>query len=567
MRKEDKEMNIKYVFLFLLVICAVQFGSACITPTDQMVISNDTSFCQGNYTLTDGISISSDNVTIDCNNSIMNGGNYDCGQGSTNGIQFNNHENITLKNCEIKYYLRGVMDVGESSKLINNTFNSVCLGIVSTRNYLTVLNNNFTNSKHHSFYGAISHSNFSNNYFKTGNGLSFYGSCYNNTIQNNTFETGGTAFYFNGWGAGDWEIGDWEIIGNRIDSRSTGFSLHSFHNSIISNNTIINNNRGFWMTGSHNNTISNNTISNNTKSTTHTTYFLINTSECQELFDAGNESIANMTNSSECTYNVTTITIENTDFFLQGINLGNIFVDNIMDTLSFSQEENGTDLTVNLELNNASGLNDSKLNDIEISTNVSHDNITIRLGIFLNLSELLDRDDYNNSYFLFEAITLGENESIFYIPDDNETFYESPACTNNSKPAIVPNTGCYVTFNSDIILYVPHFSAAVIGELTTSEPVVIDNNNNNGGSSSSGSSSSPEDSTNSSLGVYNESVGNNNSSSAPNMNESHPGTNEDEISSIFNIQYILYGLIPVVLILGLVFRKQIFGKIKKKNEV
>ena len=242
------------------------------------------------------------------------------------------------------------------------------------------------------------------------------------------------------------------------------------------------------MTGSNNNTISNNTISNNTKSTTHTEYFLINTSECQALFDAGNGSIGNMTNSSECSYNVTTTTVENTDFYLQGSNTGNVFVDNIMDTLSFSLTENGTELTANLELNNASELNDSKLNDVEISGNVSHDNITIRLGLSLNLSGLLSRENYNNSYFLFESITLGENESLFYIPDDNETFYESPACTNNSMPLIVPNTGCYVTFNSDIILYVPHFSTAVVGELinSESEPEVVPEVE--GGSSGSGSS-------------------------------------------------------------------------------
>ena len=483
-------MDIKVIVLLFLVVCFVQFGDACVVPTDQMVISSDTDFCQGNYTLTNGISISSDNITIDCNNSIMNGGNYDCGQGSTNGILFSNHKNVTLKNCEIKYYLRAVMDVGESSKLINNTFNSVCLSIVSTQNYLTIINNNFTNSKHHSFYGSISHSNLTNNYFKTGNGLSFFGDCYNNTIQDNTFETGGTAFYFSGWGTGDWEVGSWKIIGNHIDNRSTGFSLHSFHNSIISNNTITNNNRGFWMTGSNNNTISNNTISNNTKSTTHTEYFLINTSECQDLLDAlENSSIQNLSVSSpECAYNVTTTTVENTDFYLQGSNTGNVFVDNIMDTLSFSLTENGTELTANLELNNASELNDSNLNDVEISGNVSHDNITIRLGLSLNLSGLLSRENYNNSYFLFESITLGENESLFYIPDDNETFYESPACTNNSMPLIVPNTGCYVTFNSDIILYVPHFSTAVVGELinSESEPEVVPEVE--GGSSGSGSS-------------------------------------------------------------------------------
>lgn len=477
----------------LSLVFLIGLASAdCINATDLMNISEDTTLCQDVYNLSNGIFINASNIVIDCNGSTIAGGNYDCGQGSEDGVNFNNNTNVTLKNCIIEYYLRGTMDVGNSSNLTNNTFNSVCLSIVSAGSYLEIASNNFTNSKSHSFYGAISHSRIINNSFVTGNGLSFLGNSYNNTIENNTFGSGSIGIYFSGYGTGDWQRGLWRIFGNTFTNRTYGIRAFNLFNSLISNNTLTNNSVGLSLFNSTNNTITNNTLQNNTITTPHTDWFFVNTTDCINAYgDLEVEvpiDLSLVENDSACTYNLTINTITRHDFEIQG-STNDTFLNNGMQTLSFSGNESGYRVVANLNLINSSGLNETELTSVSLQ-NTTFDNVTARIGALINLSSLLGSGDYNDTYFLFEGADLEENESIFYFPYDNQTFYESLPCANNSKPASIPEAGCYVNYSSNLILYVPHFSSAAIGELIVITATEEANTDSPGSSSSSSSAPS-----------------------------------------------------------------------------
>ncbi len=170
-------------------------NSSCVIPTNSMNINSNTIFCNGDYNLIDGITISSDNIELDCNNALILGNNTDCGQGSVNGINVNNHKNVTIKNCKLRYYVRGLYDLGDDNKINNNFFNKTCLSIATGNNIdssLLISNNFFLNSSSHVLYGAFVNSTISHNLFENSiNVLSFTPDSENNTILNNSFINSG----------------------------------------------------------------------------------------------------------------------------------------------------------------------------------------------------------------------------------------------------------------------------------------------------------------------------------------------------------------------------------------
>lgn len=192
---------------------------SCVIPTDGMEITEDTTFCKGEYELPNGISIGADNIVLDCNGAVLNG------NGSGRGISLFSKNDVTIKNCNIQNYHTAINIHDSDSNTLsqNKIFNNVCSGIV--------------------FAGASRYNNISNN-----------------EIYQNSFwcsgDVAGIRFTF----YSSYNIISYNNISNNWCS---GIWLDSSSNNIISNNNISNNSEGIWLSISSNNTISSNNISNN----------------------------------------------------------------------------------------------------------------------------------------------------------------------------------------------------------------------------------------------------------------------------------------------------------------
>lgn len=178
------------------------FGEACdcndhdesvYPPVDGMNISKSTTFCPGTYYLPSGISINANNVTLDCDNAILNGNNSSIG---TNGIIIENKNEAAIKNCEVIKYENGVYLLSSSNNIVNNNnihsnLNGIKLSSDSF-NGLTIKYNNLYNNTNYNLYN----NNINDIYAK----YNYWGTNIESEIQNNIYDyndnpTKGTVIY------------------------------------------------------------------------------------------------------------------------------------------------------------------------------------------------------------------------------------------------------------------------------------------------------------------------------------------------------------------------------------
>lgn len=84
----------------LLLLAPVVLG--CVVPRDGMMIRKSVQFCTDVYYLDKGISITGNNVRLDCNGAVLkswNGGK---------GISIEHMSNVTVTNCRIVNYNTGI---------------------------------------------------------------------------------------------------------------------------------------------------------------------------------------------------------------------------------------------------------------------------------------------------------------------------------------------------------------------------------------------------------------------------------------------------------------------------
>jgi hypothetical protein len=147
---------------------------SCVTPTDDMVITEDTTFCSGTYNLPNGIEIDADNITLDCNNAVLEGDMME-----EFGIRlYGDYNNVN--NCIITDYQVGIYI---SSNKVHNNINS---GEIYENEYGVVI---------YGQYNLIDHNVIIDNMYRDINlaGASIEGY---NTIQYNEIGGADHAIYF-----------------------------------------------------------------------------------------------------------------------------------------------------------------------------------------------------------------------------------------------------------------------------------------------------------------------------------------------------------------------------------
>ncbi len=117
------------VFGVLIFLVGVVSAVECVVPTNGMVITEDTTFCEGEYYLPNGISIGANDVTLDCDRSTLKG-NF---EGITTYAG-----NITIKNCRLINYKQGIRLGSENNiNILNNYFESNFSGNIYIWGYET----------------------------------------------------------------------------------------------------------------------------------------------------------------------------------------------------------------------------------------------------------------------------------------------------------------------------------------------------------------------------------------------------------------------------------------------
>lgn len=195
-------------------------NAGCVDPYDDLYINENTILCSGSFSIidtnTDGaIIINASNVVLTCNQTEI------IGDRTGFGISINNKENVTIENCIITAFDRGVdLDNAARNVLVyNNTINGSNEGM-----RVNGLNN------------TISYNSIYNN---NNDGIFIW----SDTTQNNTISHNNISF----------------------NGQSGIYSGYEQSNGTYVNNTISHNgNMGIWLTNSHDNKIENNTINNNT---------------------------------------------------------------------------------------------------------------------------------------------------------------------------------------------------------------------------------------------------------------------------------------------------------------
>ncbi|MFC1690715.1 right-handed parallel beta-helix repeat-containing protein [Nanoarchaeota archaeon] len=94
-----------------------------------------------------GIIANKDNIIIDCNNKIINGsGNY-------NGIHIGAHNGVTVKNCIIRNFTKGIYSVGSNNTMKYNNIQTNEYGIEHQTSSNSIISYNTIDTLHYGIYG------------------------------------------------------------------------------------------------------------------------------------------------------------------------------------------------------------------------------------------------------------------------------------------------------------------------------------------------------------------------------------------------------------------------------
>ncbi|MFC1728019.1 alpha/beta fold hydrolase [Nanoarchaeota archaeon] len=251
-------------------------------PADNLTISANVTFCPGDYSLTDGMDTSGNNIVITCNNTRIFGGS------SNTGIYLYSGHNNTLRNCFMNGFSTAIhLYAGTGNTIINNTLNDsegYAMFVNWGAQYNVITQNRFTRDAGGVLLltGSTAFNNFTFNHFSniTGGSFVMWDHVDADIFNDNTFiDNTGAAF---SWGNSDcfYHTAKRNIIKNNgagVDWAYCNYCTFEDNNvtnsgsvTIAHNNSVRNNiisGGSLYVTGSiwstdANSTIVNNTISN-----------------------------------------------------------------------------------------------------------------------------------------------------------------------------------------------------------------------------------------------------------------------------------------------------------------
>ncbi len=115
---------IKLIYFLLFILLTSIVKAECIEPQDGMFINQDKVFCKGTYHLNKEITITRNNIDIDCNNTTI------IGDKTNIGFLIENSINTTIENCVLMNFLIGIQTSKSTNlSLTNNTFQNNSIGI------------------------------------------------------------------------------------------------------------------------------------------------------------------------------------------------------------------------------------------------------------------------------------------------------------------------------------------------------------------------------------------------------------------------------------------------------
>ncbi|MEM4247377.1 MAG: NosD domain-containing protein [Candidatus Woesearchaeota archaeon] len=116
----------KITHLLVLIAFLPCVFSTCEDAFDLMQITKDTILCNKAYDVPSGITIKTDNITLDCNGAIIRGTALQDGQ----GITVDHANGVTVKNCNILNYDVGIyVKEGNRNTIKNNALLKNRIGV------------------------------------------------------------------------------------------------------------------------------------------------------------------------------------------------------------------------------------------------------------------------------------------------------------------------------------------------------------------------------------------------------------------------------------------------------
>ncbi|GEM_PF-2687837 len=242
----------------------ITYRNLTLPQLTDMYINSNTILNGGTLSLddpdTDGaIIINTSNVFLDCNNSVING------TGVGYGIYSYTYVNVTIRNCTILNYSRGIYIRSSSSRnvLENNRVSFSYYGIYYYYSNNDTISNNTLNYNNYGIYLSDSqNNNLNQNTVRSNSDIGIYAYYSdNNRLERNEIKnqsgTSDTGIYL-------YSSNGNYLSRNILDNNTYGIRLYYSENSFILNNTVKLSQYGIYITGSANNTLYHNNLINST---------------------------------------------------------------------------------------------------------------------------------------------------------------------------------------------------------------------------------------------------------------------------------------------------------------
>ncbi|MDA3856577.1 MAG: right-handed parallel beta-helix repeat-containing protein [Candidatus Woesearchaeota archaeon] len=406
-----KFSQIVFLALFFLFSISLGFSATAVNCGDTLsvagdyIVSSDLSCSSVN-----GVTITSDNVSLDCQsytiNSLTSGTNYGISATASSG---NEYIGLNISNCAFSGFYRGIrFDYVDNSSIINVTSsNNILVGIdLDCSDYNTLENIRvFNNSQHginsyNSYYNIFTNLNSSNN-----SQYGIYSRASNYNIFTNIFTNDNLLYGFYNYDSGFNEFNGGSILDYIFDIYNYG----TIYSNVLDNNNLSNLNRSATLI----NPVSYFMDTDNFVSNTHG--YVIKSDNVS--LDCQGYEVHSLTSGTN--YGISVTSSSGNEYV--DINISNCVISGFFRGIRFDYVDNSSIINVSLNNNNLNGL------DLDNSDYNTFDNLTIynngEYGINLYVGS--DHNTFTN-LIIFNNLKYGINsQSSYYNIISNSYFFNN----------------------------------------------------------------------------------------------------------------------------------------------